>query len=119
MCVGRRFSTAASTFPSQTGPARKFRKIWLADQSLAALRKFGDHKVYNIVHLIYRSKNYEGQSKDYEFSALSVRDHWTTGYRDTVVTLANPEVLERPKGADRIVIFDCATPDASAPSVSR
>jgi len=24
----------------------------------------GDHKVYNIVHLIYRARSYEGHSKD-------------------------------------------------------
>ena len=27
-----------------------------------------ERKVYNIVHLIYRAKNYEGHSKDYDFS---------------------------------------------------
>jgi NTE family protein len=30
-----------------------------------------EHKVYNIIHLIYRAKTYEGYSKDYEFSRLS------------------------------------------------
>jgi len=28
------------------------------------LRPAGDHKVYNIVHLIYRARSYEGHSKD-------------------------------------------------------
>jgi NTE family protein len=32
------------------------------------LRSVADRNVYQIVHLIYRSKNYEVQSKDYEFS---------------------------------------------------
>ena len=36
-------------------------------------------KVYNIVHLIYRAKNYEGHSKDYEFSRLSMEEHWRAG----------------------------------------
>ena len=76
---------------------------------LEALRNFADHKVYSIVHLIYRSKNYEGEAKDFEFSALSMRDHWTAGYRDTVATLTHPGVLERPKNADGVAIFDCAT----------
>ena len=31
------------------------------------------HKVYNLVHLIYRAKNYEGHSKDYEFSRFRWR----------------------------------------------
>jgi NTE family protein len=72
----------------------------------AALGAFADHNVYNIVHLIYRSKIYEGSSLDYEFSALAMRDHWSTGHRDTVATLRMPEILERPKNADGIAIFD-------------
>ena len=31
------------------------------------LRPVSDHKVYNIAHMIYRARNYEGHSKDYEF----------------------------------------------------
>jgi len=72
------------------------------------LDEFADHKVYNIVHLIYRSRLYEGESKDYEFSHLSMRDHWQAGQRDTVRTLHHPEVLERPKTADGLGIFDFA-----------
>ena len=34
------------------------------------LGKEAQQKVYNIVQLIYRAKNYEGHSKDYEFSRL-------------------------------------------------
>ena len=52
-----------------------------------------DHKVYSIVHLIYRSRHYEGHSKDYEFSRLSMEDHWRAGYHDTVRTLRHREVL--------------------------
>ena len=33
-----------------------------------ALKKDADTNVYNIVHLIYRTKNYEGYAKDCEFS---------------------------------------------------
>jgi NTE family protein len=77
------------------------------------LGAFADHKVYNVAHLIYRSKIYEGDSKDYEFSALSMRDHWSAGYRDAAATLDHPEVLERPKNSDGIAIFDLATPNAA------
>lgn len=78
--------------------------------SVAALKKFADHRVYNIVHLIYRSRLYEGESKDYEFSRLSMRDHWKAGHRDTVRTLSRTEVLERPRNADGIGIFDFTEP---------
>ena len=67
-----------------------------------------DHKVYNLVQLIYRSKQYEGDSKDYEFSRLSMEDHWRAGYHDTVRTLRHPEVLERPHSADGVRVFDLA-----------
>ena len=44
------------------------------------LQSVTDRNVYQIVHLIYRSKNYEVQSKDYEFSRNSMIDHWNAGY---------------------------------------
>jgi NTE family protein len=63
-------------------------------------------KVYNLIQLIYRSKRYEGASKDYDFSALSMQDHWRAGYQDTVRTLRHPEVLERPEGRGGVFTFD-------------
>jgi NTE family protein len=60
------------------------------------LRTAANHKVYNIVHLIYRARNYEGHSKDYEFSRASMHEHWRAGYHDAARTLRHPEVLERP-----------------------
>jgi NTE family protein len=71
-----------------------------------ALDGVGSRKVYNIIHLIYRAKNYEGHSKDYEFSRLSMQDHWRAGYHDAVRTLRHPEVLERPRSRDGIFTFD-------------
>jgi NTE family protein len=65
-------------------------------------------KVYNLVQLIYRAKQYEGDSKDYEFSRLSMEDHWHAGYYDTVRTLRHPEVLERPKNLEGVLTFDLA-----------
>ncbi|HQT40480.1 MAG TPA: patatin-like phospholipase family protein [Acidocella sp.] len=48
----------------------------------------------NIMQMIYRQKAYEGDAKDYEFSRLSMKDHWRTGYYDTRNTLAHREWLE-------------------------
>jgi NTE family protein len=67
-----------------------------------------DHKVYNIVHLIYRAKNYEGHSKDYEFSRLSMEEHWRAGYYDARRTLRHPEVLKRPTDLAGVFTFDLA-----------
>ncbi|HEY2446135.1 MAG TPA: patatin-like phospholipase family protein [Rhizomicrobium sp.] len=77
---------------------------------VASLNEFADRKVYNIVHLIYRSRLYEGESRDYEFSQFSMRDHWKAGHRDTVRTLHHPDVLSRPTNPDGIACFDFAEP---------
>jgi NTE family protein len=74
----------------------------------AVLRPFAERKVWNLIHLIYHAKGYEGDSKDYEFSRLSMVDHWRAGYDDTVQTLAHPEVLERPRSPEGVFIFDIA-----------
>ncbi len=60
------------------------------------------------MHLIYRSKNYEGQSKDYEFSRHSMHDHWTAGYNDAIRTLRHPEALQRPTDRTGVATFDLA-----------
>lgn len=65
-----------------------------------------DEKVYNIAHLIYRAKGYEGDNKDYEFSRGTMEDHWAAGYEDTVKTLSNPKVLQRPTNPEGLQVFD-------------
>jgi NTE family protein len=65
-----------------------------------------DSKVYNIVHLIYRARIYEGASKDYEFSRRTMEEHWKAGYTDMKRTLEYPEVLERPNSMDGVFTFD-------------
>ena len=72
------------------------------------LSPVADHKAYNLVQLIYRSKQYEGDSKDYEFSRPSMEDHWSAGYHDTVRTLRHPEVLARPRNHEGVFTFDLA-----------
>lgn len=74
----------------------------------ALLAGEADQKVYNLIQLIYRAQNYEGDSKDYEFSRLTMEEHWTAGYHDAVRTLRHKEVLERPSGSEGIFTFDLA-----------
>jgi NTE family protein len=75
---------------------------------MAVLRPAADHKVYNLVQLIYRSREYEGDSKDYEFSRRSMEDHWRAGYHDAVRARRHPDVLERPTNLEKVSIFDLA-----------
>jgi NTE family protein len=73
---------------------------------VAVLKPVAYTTVYNLVHLIYRAKQYEGDFKDYEFSRRSMEDHWLAGYHDTVRTLRHPEVLQRPDNLEGVLTFD-------------
>jgi NTE family protein len=76
------------------------------NDDLQILKSVASDKVYNIIHLIYRAQNYEGHTKDYEFSRLSMQDHWRAGYHDALRTLRHPEVLTRPASLDGVFTFD-------------
>jgi NTE family protein len=75
-------------------------------QALARLR--GEGRGLDIVHLIYRSKNYEGGGKDYEFSRLSMQEHWQAGYVDMTRTLQDPRWAARERGAHGVRVIDLA-----------
>ena len=80
----------------------------LGSEEAMMLSSIADQKVYSLVHFIYRSKAYEGHSKDYEFSRLSMEEHWRAGYHDVVRTLRHPEALERPRNHEGVRTFDLA-----------
>lgn len=75
------------------------------------LRPLANEKVVNIVHLIYRTRDYESQAKDYEFSRVTMHEHWNAGYHDAVRSLRQPEVLERPDPLDCVRTFDLGLDD--------
>ena len=72
------------------------------------LSTVADRKAYNVVHLIYRARSHEGHSKEYEFSRLSMEEHWRAGYHDAVRTLRHPEVLQPPANHEGVLTFDLA-----------
>jgi NTE family protein len=72
------------------------------------LAREADEKVYNIIHMIYRAKSYEGFSMDHEFSRRTMEEHWKAGYEDATRTLAHQEVLERPVNHSGVFTFDLA-----------
>ncbi|TAJ25833.1 MAG: patatin-like phospholipase family protein, partial [Reyranella sp.] len=72
------------------------------------LAQEADATVYNVIHMIYRARRYEGASKDYEFSRRTMEEHWTSGHDDMKRTLAHPEVLQRPTSPDGVFTFDLA-----------
>jgi NTE family protein len=76
------------------------------DPDVKMLAAEADHKVCNIVHLIYRRKAYEGTSMDFEFSRRTMEDHWKSGYDDAVRSLDHPEVLQPPDEREGVRTLD-------------
>jgi NTE family protein len=75
-------------------------------EDVKLLQAEADDKVCNIVHLIYRSRKYEGIAKDFEFSRRTMEEHWQTGYDDAARTLSHPEVLQLPDREQGVRTFD-------------
>jgi NTE family protein len=73
------------------------------------LAEASDEAVYNIVQLVYRSPNYEGQSKDFEFSRVTMNEHWRSGYEDAALTLSHPQILALPPADKSPAIYDFLT----------
>src|SRR5882672_8595308 len=66
------------------------------DPSVEFLRKASKENTVTVVHLIYKSKNYETNSKDYDFSHVAMVEHWNAGVRDVHLSMRNEGRLERP-----------------------
>jgi NTE family protein len=60
----------------------------------------------DIVHLIYRQASWELESKDYEFSRMSVLEHWQSGQRDMRDTITHPEWLKSSGQDEGVTQYD-------------
>jgi NTE family protein len=76
------------------------------DPSVELLRKAAKENTVTVVHLIYRSKNYESSSKDYDFSRLGMVEHWSAGERDVHLSMRHEDWLERPQSGETMVTYD-------------
>ena len=76
------------------------------DRDARALAAVRCEAAVSVVHLIYRSKHYESQSKDYEFSRVSMQEHWDSGRADTAQTLRDPRWLGRKAPEHGVQVFD-------------
>jgi NTE family protein len=76
------------------------------DPSVELLRKASKENTVTVVHLIYRSKNYESSSKDYEFSHVGVVEHWNAGALDVHLSMRHKDWLERPQSGETMVTYD-------------
>ena len=76
------------------------------DPSVEILCKAAKENTVTVVHLIYRSKNYESSSKDYDFSHIAMVEHWGAGVRDVHLSMRHKEWLERPQSGETMVTYD-------------
>jgi NTE family protein len=88
------------------------------DPSVEFLAKASRESTVTVVHLIYRSKNYESSSKDYDFSHVAMVEHWESGVRDVHLSMRHKDWLDQPQSDETMVTYDL-TGDVTAPPPKR
>jgi NTE family protein len=63
-----------------------------------------------VMHLINRREQFETQSKDYEFSRVTIDGHWRSGLADARASLHHALWEERVHHEEGIVTFDLTNP---------
>lgn len=76
------------------------------DPDVVALRAVADEQPVSLVHLIYRANAWEGGSRDFEFSARSMREHWQAGKADIARTMENTRLVASNIIDGRTAAFD-------------
>jgi NTE family protein len=84
------------------------------DPSVELLCRLAKENTVTVVHLIYRSKNYESSSKDYDFSHIGMIEHWGAGARDVHLSMRHKDWLERPQSGETMVTYDLTGDDDEA-----
>jgi NTE family protein len=85
------------------------------DPSVEILSKAAKENTVTVVHLIYKSKNYESSSKDYDFSHVGMVEHWESGVRDVHLSMRHKEWLERPQNGETMVTYDLTGDGSETP----
>src|SRR5215470_9367466 len=85
------------------------------DPAVAFLREAARENTVTVVHLIYKSKNYETNSKDYDFSHIGMVEHWNAGVRDVHLSMRHKEWLERPQSGETMVTYDLTGDETDTP----
>jgi NTE family protein len=86
------------------------------DPSVEILRQAAKESTVTVVHLIYRTKNYESSSKDYDFSHVGMVEHWGAGARDVHLSMRHKDWLERPQSDETMVTYDLTGDSPETPT---
>ncbi len=79
-----------------------------SDPDLEMLAKLSCDEAITIVHLIHRRAAHDTHAQDFEFSRLSIEEHWQAGRNDVVRTLRHPEWRKREKPRRGVRVLDLA-----------
>jgi NTE family protein len=88
------------------------------DPSVEILCEAARENTVTVVHLIYRSKNYESSSKDYDFSHIGMVEHWSAGERDVHLSMRHKDWLERPQSGETMMTYDLTGDGTEIPSTA-
>jgi NTE family protein len=64
----------------------------------------------SIIHLIHRPQATQSQSKDFEFSRLSMNEHWEAGYHNVERTFDHEDWKKRVRPREGIAVYDLTCP---------
>lgn len=76
------------------------------DPAYAILHEATQENTVRLVHLIYRKRDYEASSKDYDFSRLNMLEHWKSGEQDVYVSMRAPEWQRPLEDGETMVTWD-------------
>jgi NTE family protein len=89
------------------------------DPSVKILCQAAEENTVTVVHLIYKSKNYESSSKDYDFSHVGMVEHWNAGVRDVHLSMRHKDWLERPQSGETMVTYDLTGDATETPEAKK
>lgn len=77
-----------------------------ADPDVVELAELAREHSVNVVQLIYRANAWEGGSRDYEFSARTMAEHWAAGKAAVAETMTRSELIARNIVDGKTAAFD-------------
>ncbi len=83
-------------------------------EEAATLAAAVDDGAVNVVHLIYRNRDWQTGARDFEFSRSSIADHWHQGEAAVAAAMSHGDILARNIVDGATAAFDLGdpTPDA-------
>lgn len=98
--------------------AKKLPAALRDDADMAFLRDVCPAEQITLVHLIHRRQHFESQSKDYEFSRLSMQEHWAAGAKDVESTFRHRDWQKQTQKAG-IQVFDLTAKANAKPDMRK